>query len=159
MGNTKIHQPPTWVPKWLQYRPWGAQGPLLEASSFLDPFWERFWLPFALQFGSLWASIFASILTSFLGTLRERPRKALGRIWVPFWLDFGSILGIFLAHFLGSLAKVKVELSPRRGPHFDCPRGSQKKAFFFPAFFLHSLREASGAPSWSHFWRSWVDLQ
>ena len=43
---------PKIVPKSTLGRPWGAQGPLLEASSFFDPFWERFWLPFGLPFGS-----------------------------------------------------------------------------------------------------------
>ena len=111
---------------WLLFRPWGAPGPLLEATLFLDSFLARFWLPFGLQFGSLLASFSVSFFVSFLRTLRERPRTALGRILGSCWLRFGSFLGSFLEH----LQKVKIELSPWRGPHFHCPRGPGNLHFF-----------------------------
>ena len=126
--------------------PWGgtsAPGPLPE-SIFVG-----FCLPFGLHFGSLLALFLGSIFTSFSGPLPEPPGNAFGRILVPLWFHFGSILGAFVVHFWKYLEKVKIELPLTREPHFHCPRGLENQCF--STFFQHSVQEASGAPSWSHF--------
>ena len=91
----RIHFDAILTPFWLHFRPWGAPGPLSEATPFFNTFLTRFRLPIGLPLGSLWASILESIFESFSGTLRKRPRNAFGLIFELLCLHFGSLLGSF----------------------------------------------------------------
>ena len=86
--------------------------------SILGAFWPPFCSPFSSDFGL----VFRLFSGSALRAPSERLWTDLGTILTPFWLRFGTLLG--------SLRKVKIELSPKAGAHFHCPRGSENHCFF-----------------------------
>ena len=72
------------------------------------------------------APVAGSFFDTFSGALLKRPLLVFNQIWSQVWLNFGSILGLFWE----TLRKVKIELSLKRQPHFDCPQGFGNHHFF-----------------------------